>query len=310
MSSQSGTAGHRNVQQAAELIADFAALPQTSPARTSIVRRLRTLPSAQSELALALQETARRPLVFEIARTDVEDCMDDTWIYKSERWMKLTRPSWQELAQFCTDTAWTARRTSNSAAAYLTVRQALSRIGAGDALRTRRYLYALALRYDFRCRALGDFFTAYATPPEDLDPFSRALHAFALLGQSNPAGLELIEPILHDARHHRKVAHVLLHGLWLGDSLPDQPRLILDLFTTPAFATGTDPIALYRKTQALRRLGRYHDALGAITDALEALPPSIDPAVHSDFVRERALTTTARDMTASRGTALQQAHAS
>ncbi|MFM9452430.1 hypothetical protein [Streptomyces europaeiscabiei] len=142
------------------------------------------------------------------------------------------------------------------------------------------------------------FFTAHPSSPDELDPFSRALHAFRLLGQSDAAGLWLINPVLRDARDDVKVAHTLLHGVWLGDSLPNQPRLLLDLLASPAFGARPDALALFRKTQALRRLGRFEEALGAITDAFESLPTDVDPAVHSDLVRERVLVTVARDMAA------------
>ncbi|WP_331752799.1 hypothetical protein OG440_38485 (plasmid) [Streptomyces sp. NBC_00637] len=284
-------------RQADELIADFAALPaHTSGERARVVRRLLALPTAQTTLAWLSKDPARRGLVFDIAHVDVEDQLEGAWVCVAEGWMLLIRPSWQERAQFCSDLAWFACQHGSSVLKQVTVGQALSTLGAPEVLRTRRCLYATALRYDFRCRALEAFFTAHPSPPDELDPFSRALHAFALLGQSNTAGLELIDPILRDARHDAKVAHTLLHGVWLGDGLPDQPRLLLDLLAGPAFGARPDPLALFRKTQALRRLGRFEETLHAIDDAFESLPADVDPAVHSDLVRERVLVTVARDL--------------
>lgn len=290
-------APHLHDRPAGELIADLAALPaHASQARVAVVRRLLALPEAQPALARVSQDASRRGVVFDVARVDVEDQLDDAWVYAAERWMRLIGPSWRERAQFCSDIAWIARQRGRSVLKQVTVGQALSSLGAAEALRTRRCLYAIALRYDFRCRALEAFFAAHPSAPDELDPFSRALHAFALLGQSNTAGLELIDPILRDARHDAKVAHTLLHGVWLGDSLPDQPRLLLGLLAGPAFGARPDPLALFRKTQALRRLGRFEEALCAIADAFESLPADVDPAVHSDLVRERVLVTVARDM--------------
>jgi tetratricopeptide (TPR) repeat protein len=284
-------------RQADELIADFAALPaHASQERARVVRRLLTLPAAQTTLAWLSQDASRRGVVFDIARVDIEDQLDGAWVYAAERWMLLIRPSWQERAQFCSDLAWFARQRGSSVLKQVTVGRALSTLGAAEVLRTRRCLYALALRYDFRCRALEAFFSAHHSSPDEWDPFTRALHAFALLGQSDTAGMELIDPVLRDAQDDAKVAHTLLHGVWLGDSLPDQPRLLLDLLAGPAFGERPDPLALFRKAQALRRLGRFEEALRAIDDAFESLPADVDPAVHSDLVRERVLVTVARDL--------------
>ncbi|MCZ9339344.1 hypothetical protein NGM37_16345, partial [Streptomyces sp. TRM76130] len=60
------------------------------------------------------------------------------------------------------------------------------------------------------------------------------MRAFALLGRSRASGLPLLDAVLSRAAHDEKVVHALLHGLWLGEDLPDQPRRILDLLRAPA----------------------------------------------------------------------------
>ncbi|MEU7148737.1 hypothetical protein AB0B15_11960 [Streptomyces sp. NPDC045456] len=72
------------------------------------------------------------------------------------------------------------------------------------------------------------------------------------------------------------------------------PRL-LALSARPAFAPGTDPIVLFRRAGALRRLGRYAEGLAAIDRALDRLPPA-ETAAHADLVRERSLLCAARDL--------------
>ncbi|MET7712453.1 hypothetical protein [Streptomyces sp. NPDC005407] len=89
--------------------------------------------------------------------------------------------------------------------------------------------------------------------------------------------------------------------MWLGDSLPNQSRLILDPSALPAFGARPDPLALFRKTQALRRLGHFEEALAAIADAFESLSADVDPAVHSDLVRERVMVTVACNLAAAGG---------
>ncbi|GJF32560.1 hypothetical protein KNE206_52600 [Kitasatospora sp. NE20-6] len=121
------------------------------------------------------------------------------------------------------------------------------------------------------------------------DPYTRALAAFALLGSSAPGALDAMDRSLAESGDNLQVCHALLHGLWLGDGLPDQAERILELAAWPAFDDG-DPIMLFRTATAWRRLGRRAEALAAIGSAFEALDPN-QPDVHADFVRERALIT-------------------
>ncbi|MCM2430991.1 hypothetical protein [Streptomyces sp. RKAG337] len=263
-------------------------------ARRAAARRLLASPNIRPVLRRAAFTPSTRDAVLEIARVDVEDHLDQPWTERAEAWMELTQSSWQESAQFCADLAWSGRQTGSSTLTHLTADQALSCAPTITA-RTRLHLYGLGLRYDFRCGALRVLF-ARRGHVADLDPFSRSLHAFALLGQSDPAATDLIDPLLEESQNHPKIAHTLLHGLWLGHDLPDQPHLILALLDRPAFADAdTDAIALFRKAAALRGLRRFDEALAAIAQAMEVLPVNAGSAVHSDLVRERALILSARD---------------
>lgn len=272
----------------------YARLPSTAAwARRAAARRLLYSPNIHSVLERAAFLAPTREAVLDIAAHDVADHFDGPWTDRAEYWAELIRPSWQESARFCADLAWRARNAGSSTLIHLTADQAL-----GDepmlTSRTRLHLYGLGLRYDFRCTALADLFTRRGRIA-DPDPFSRSLHAFSLLGQSDPDALHLIDPLMEEAAGHRKVAHALLHGLWLGHDLPDQPHWILALLDRPPFTRGPDAVALFRKAAALRRLRRFDEALAAISQAMEALPAGADPNVHRDLVRERALTINAQD---------------
>ncbi|WP_411140980.1 hypothetical protein [Streptomyces sp. x-80] len=202
--------------------------------------------------------------------------------------------TWQESAEVCADLAWRARAEGHSALLLLEPDQ-VSRADADPVTaRTYRHVYAGTLRYDFRCRSIETLF--HNMPGVDhLDCYSRALWAFALLGQSRTAGVALEQRVLDEAGDHPKSLHVLLHGLWLGHALPGREELMLQVLSRPPFAARTDPIALFREASVLRRLGRYRAALASINRALDLLPPG-DPAVHTDFVRERALVCAADDL--------------
>ncbi|MFF2378361.1 hypothetical protein ACFVUW_28625 [Streptomyces xiamenensis] len=275
-------------------LAAYARLPSTAVwDRRAAARRLLHSPNLHAVLERAAFLAPTREAVLDIAAHDVADHFDGPWTERAEYWAELIRPSWQESAHFCADLAWKARAAGSSTLVHLTADQAL-----GDertlTSRTRLHLYGLGLRYDFRCAALADLFTRRGRPA-DLDPFSRSLHAFALLGRSDQDGLHLIDPLMEESADHPKVAHALLHGLWLGHDLPEQPHRILALLDRPPFTRGPDAVALFRKAAALRRLRRFEEALAAISQAMEALPPGADPSVHGDLVRERALILIARE---------------
>lgn len=203
---------------------------------------------------------------------------------------------WRESAQVCADAAWTARAAGHSVLGLLHPAQVTAAGPDPVTARTFRHLYLSALRFDFRCATLQALVEQLPdTARRSLDCYSRALYAFALLGQSRPAGLGVMDEVLTEAGEHAKTLHVLLHGLWLGQDLDQGAQRLLALSARPAFTPGTDPIVLFRRAGALRRLGRYDEGLAALDRALNRLPPG-DTAVHADLVRERLLLCAARDL--------------
>ncbi|MFE4055214.1 hypothetical protein ACFXP3_02720 [Streptomyces sp. NPDC059096] len=203
---------------------------------------------------------------------------------------------WRESAEVCADAAWAARASGHSVLGLLTPVQVTAAGPDPVIARTFRHLYLSALRYDFRCSSIHAL--VGQLPPATragLDCYSRALYAFALLGLSRHEGLDLMDEVLDEAGTHAKTLHVLLHGLWLGQDLDQGASRLLALSVRPPFDTGTDPIVLFRRAGALRRLGRYDEALATIDGAMELLPPG-DITVHADLVRERSLITAVRDL--------------
>ncbi|WP_326812288.1 hypothetical protein OIE62_07660 [Streptomyces scopuliridis] len=221
---------------------------------------------------------------------------DPSWPVRLAEDLRELDADWRESAEVCADAAWTARATGHSVLGLLSPDQVTAAGLDPVTARTFRHLYLSALRYDFRCPTLQAFVerlpdSAHPT----LDCHSRALYAFALLGQSRREGLDLMDEVLAEAGEHAKTLHVLLHGLWLGQDLDQGAERLLALSSRPVFDTGSDPIVLFRVAGALRRLSRYDEGLAAIDRALDLLPPG-DIAVHADLVRERSLISAARDI--------------
>ncbi|QEV22022.1 hypothetical protein CP975_00995 [Streptomyces alboniger] len=196
--------------------------------------------------------------------------------------------TWQESAEVCADAAWQARSIGRSALLFLDP-QEIARHDDLTRARALRHLYLNGLRYDFRCHSIESLLGTLASPGRhELDCYTRALRAFALLAQSNSRGYTLMEEVLAQAGDHVKTLHVLLHGLWLAHGLAGRERAMFHILGRKAFADRVDPIALFREATAHRGLGRYAQALAAIDEAVEHLPPAA-VNVHADFVRERCL---------------------
>lgn len=218
------------------------------------------------------------------------------WPVRLAEELRQLSVDWRESAEVCADAAWAARAAGRSVLGLLSPDE-ITAAGLDPLIaRTYRHLYLSALRYDFRLPTLQAFVEQLPySAISGLDCYSRAMYAFALLGQSRPEGLALMDEVLAEAGDHVKTLHVLLHGLWLGHDLDQGAERLLALSARPALGTDTDPIVLFRVAGALRRLGRYDEGLAAIDRALDLLPPG-DITVHADLVRERSLTAAARDV--------------
>jgi hypothetical protein len=220
------------------------------------------------------------------------------WVRALDRGLGHIRATWQESARVCSNATWHARSTGADPLQQIVHRPAARADLSSPHARTWWHIHLSALRFDFNCPPIQSLFQICASPiAEWADPYVCAHEAFALLGQSDPASIAMMDGLLaeEEAAGSREVLHVLLHGLWLGHHLPDRAETILQLAALPPLA-GPDPVTLMRTAGALRQLGRYREALATIDAAITALPPG-DPAFHADLVRERTLITTAHDLT-------------
>ena len=65
----------------------------------------------------------------------------------------------------------------------------------------------------------------------------------------------------------------LVEGLRLGHTIPRQAELMLELLEHGPLAASPSPDPLYRKAYALRRLGRFDEALRVADQCLQKIPP-------------------------------------
>lgn len=271
---------------------DFASLASeilsSGDGRSYLAERLRDPEFGEAAWSLAKWEVAER-------------CKDGTsaWIGLTREWLAAGEASWHRSAQFCADVAWSARAARNSALLHLSRRDIPGTFHAPADVGLL-HLFLQSQRYDYRFRSICEVIAGLAVPVEDLDPFSRAIYAFALLGQNADVGLVEFEEVRRLGSDHEKVAHALLHGLWFASHLPDQATRILELInSTPALRDNDATVAL-RKAYALRKLRRYDEASQSIDLGMLCLSPdAVD--VHQDFVRERAMILVVREIEESYG---------
>ncbi len=273
-----------------ERIARAAAYPH---AQRIMIRGLLDTPGSYSVLAAAVHREDLRPAALAAIRSLIEQDIDAgrPWPSEAARWLSRANADWQTSAALANHLAWYARSRRNSALAHLTGTDHLTQPGTDRThAQALRHIHLASLRFDFSCRSIQQLIEQVPVSERARwDPYTRALATFALLGSSAPGALDAMNRSLVEAGDNPQVCHALLHGLWLGDELPDQAERILELAAWPSFHDD-DSVMLFRTATAWRTLGRRAEALAAIDSALEALPPN-QPDVHADLVRERTLIT-------------------
>ncbi|WP_232660468.1 hypothetical protein [Pseudonocardia sp. TRM90224] len=231
-----------------------------------------------------------------LATWEVEDAAragGGEWIGMAISWLQDGDAGWERSAYFCADVSWTARAAGNSALLHIDKSDlTLPVITAGE--RGLLHLLLQSQRYDFRFAAIRETVAGLGVAVEALDPFSRAIHAFALLGQSAPEATAEFDATSALGGSNEKVQHALLHGLWLAESLPDQAERILRFVDSTDVLRADDPVVALRKAHALRKLHRFDEALQSIDLGISQISPAaLD--VHRDFVRERSMIIAVRD---------------
>lgn len=157
------------------------------------------------------------------------------------------------------------------------------------------YVHGQRLRADYQFAALTDASRGWLTDFPD-DGMIAAFAAFGALGARHDSGLPLLTRTRSAPDCDRYVRAVCLQGLWFATQLPDQPRLLLEL-SDELFGRGEDDANVYYwRASALRRLGRFDEALASVDRAIALLPAGRNP-VHQDYVRERELITTTQFLT-------------
>jgi hypothetical protein len=179
---------------------------------------------------------------------------------------------------------------------------------APDSARERlflAYFEGQRLRYDFKFEALRSRAESWLVVFGN-DALILAFAGFAALGLQRPDGLSFVDRASGSANADRRSRHVCLHALWFASFLPDQLDRVFTLSNTMVALGEDDANVHYRRAAPLRKARQYDRALEEVDLAIAMLAPGSND-VHQDYVRERELINSSRDIHALIDGQLQQA---
>jgi tetratricopeptide (TPR) repeat protein len=120
------------------------------------------------------------------------------------------------------------------------------------------------------------------------DALLHSLYAFAALGRRADRAPRLLDRVASLPDYDGSCRAVCLHGLWFGSHLPDQAERILALSEEMIRKDEHDADTYYWRAYALRREGRYDEALTTIDRAIGRLPVGSHGAQDA-YERERVV---------------------
>jgi tetratricopeptide (TPR) repeat protein len=221
------------------------------------------------------------------------------WMETAVAWLDLGGATWQESAGGCAEVGFQAYLADKPDMISLSVIKGRDPLSvAGRAL---LHLHLVALRLAYRWEDMEQCLTSLDATIQELDPYSRAYHVFALLAENHPDGQAEMNALLDVAEDDYRVTLSLVEGLRLSRGVPDQAEQMLRLLSGPAMTRSTSPDPLYRKAFALRKLGRYEEALRVVDECLQRISPL--------QVRDRVRIVQERDLILAEQTIREQAEA-
>jgi tetratricopeptide (TPR) repeat protein len=149
------------------------------------------------------------------------------------------------------------------------------------------YIEAYRLRFDFHFDELGRHCIDWLQEYPD-DALIQSFAAFSALGKHEPQGMNLYRAAIDSANADRRSRHTCLAAMWFAYHIPEQAQEILDLSSVMMAKGETDANVFYRRAAALRKLGRFDQAIEDVDRAISMLGVGAN-LVHQDYVREREL---------------------
>jgi tetratricopeptide (TPR) repeat protein len=277
-----GGAGGTGTEDIESAFLDFC-LAESDLAKPEAAAAVLAAPGLDQLVAERKESAESRPHLLRLARYDVRRLAQTgaNWIPEVLRWLQELDATWSESAEFCAKLCRSARDCRNSARPYLNADDIARSDLTGVPGRALMHLYLTSLRYEFRGTALEHFIESLPRPVSSLDPYTHALYAWALLVQNKPEGVAEMNAVLNrGGEDDRSVLHALQEGLQYAEEIPDHAELMLTLWRRPGPASWRDETVLLREAAALRRLGRYDEALATIDRSIMLLQPNDTDRYH------------------------------
>jgi hypothetical protein len=188
-----------------------------------------------------------------------------------------------ELRSAATYLTWIARRLGHP----IPIQHAEGRHSSVTEL-IRLYVCGQRFRFDFNFHGLKSYVSNHADSPFANDALIQSFGAFAKLGLRSHDAISTLNHALHLPDADARVRQVCLAGVWAACTLPDQPRLLLDLANNMIESGEADGTVYFRRATAHRLLRMPDEALDDIDRALSLLPPG-NNEINQDYLRERQL---------------------
>jgi hypothetical protein len=158
--------------------------------------------------------------------------------------------------------------------------------------RALAYVHGHRLRLDLKFHELNAAAPRWlVTHPNDA--LLHSLYAFAALGRRADRAPRLLDRVAALPDYDGSCRAVCLHGLWYGTDLPDQAERILALSEEMISKDEHDSDTYYWRAYALRRQGRFDEALSSVDRAIGSLGVGRH-AQHDAYERERVIISSTR----------------
>jgi tetratricopeptide (TPR) repeat protein len=243
---------------------------------------------------MRLTPATERPavLVDHLASRASSDGLD--WIADLARGADAYDLSVPEIRRAATDLAWIARVAEQRYPGELEWGAARGLSGSRTQRLVLAYVHGQRLRFDYRFREILARCNKWLTEFHD-DALIMSFAAFGGLGSRALNGLDLYNRAVQAPHADSKSRQVALTAIWFADHLDEQPDTLLRL-SDEMMARGEDNENIhYRRAAALRRLGRYDEALTEIDLAIDLFGVG-NMLVHEQYAQERRTIIHTRDM--------------
>jgi hypothetical protein len=264
--------------------ADDAAPSETSGARSdsALDERMRLLPPAERPAAL----------VDHFAPGTSSDGLD--WIADLAAGAERYDLSLPGIRRAATDLAWLARLAEQRCPGEAEWSSARGLSGSAMHRLVLAYVHGQRLRYDYRFREILTCSNEWLGEFHD-DALILSFAAFGGLGSRALNGLDLFNRAVQASDADDKSRQVCLTAIWFADHLEDQPEILLRLSEEMMARGEVNENIHYRRAAALRRLGRYDDALAEIDLAIDLFGVG-NILVHEQYAQERRTIIHTRDL--------------